>query len=346
MNELQPPLTEDDYGAIEAAVMETERGRWFLAQYAARNRNSDTTALLDAIKKLERTMQSNTAGAPGMSADQVRFDLVEMAAAIAQTKREIASLRSDDDKTDGIMAATEQLDAIVIATEAATQSILEAAEQVQEVTWTMREDGVNEDYCEAIDKQVTEIYTSCSFQDITGQRTSKVIAVLHYLEDRLEAMRHIWGGDEVETSDASSSSGARTDVHLLNGPQIEGNGHDQGDVDLLMSSEKQLYEAVVTPADTGDETIAASSDASGQETAAEPQETSPDESEPETAADDIDDAARKIISEAVVVEEDADEEPEYEIVETVSPPSAVAQGASDTVRLTDIGKDDKLALFS
>ena len=36
------PLTDADYEAIEAAVVETNRGRWFLAEYARRNRHADT----------------------------------------------------------------------------------------------------------------------------------------------------------------------------------------------------------------------------------------------------------------------------------------------------------------
>lgn len=50
------PLRERDYEAIEAAVMETERGRWFLAEYARRNRTADTRLLLDAIRRLERIL--------------------------------------------------------------------------------------------------------------------------------------------------------------------------------------------------------------------------------------------------------------------------------------------------
>lgn len=369
MNEIRPPLSETDYEAIEAAVMETERGRWFLAEYAARNRNSDTNVLLEAIKKLERSLMSGGAGASAPTADQIRFDLVEMAAAIAQTKREIAALRADDDQSEGIMAATEELDAIVVATETATQAILEAAEHIQEVTWTMRENGVAEDYCDSVENQVTEIYTSCSFQDITGQRTSKVVAVLHYLEQRLEAMRHIWGGDEVEPQAPSENTDTRPDSHLLNGPQHEGEGHDQGDVDLMMSSQDELYAAVVSPADAGhqavitdpvldDETTAdldfVEQGDGGDKDALEDEilfiEPASEEGGKDDAAStmeyDVTAAAKAIIAEAVAVEEDKDEESDYEIVETVSEPQFLAQGPADNVRPTDLNDEDKLALFS
>jgi hypothetical protein len=46
-------MPPDDYEAIEAAVLDTARGRWFLAEFARRNRSADTTLLLAAIERLE-----------------------------------------------------------------------------------------------------------------------------------------------------------------------------------------------------------------------------------------------------------------------------------------------------
>ena len=172
-------ITEEDYAAIEGAVMETSRGRWFLAEYARRNRNADTCTVLDAIGRLERSVGSGVGGA-----ERLRFDLVEMAGAISRTKAEIASLRPDGDGG-RIGEATNELDAIVKATEQATGDILAAAEHLQEVAWTLREMGIEGAACDIIEQRATDIYTACSFQDITGQRTQKVIQVLRFLEDRL-----------------------------------------------------------------------------------------------------------------------------------------------------------------
>ena len=55
------PLTEVDYEAIEAAVMETARGRWFLAEYARRNRNAETRPLLTAIERLQISLAADPA---------------------------------------------------------------------------------------------------------------------------------------------------------------------------------------------------------------------------------------------------------------------------------------------
>ena len=54
-----PAMPDEDYEAIEAAVMDTARGRWFLAEFARRNRTADTTVLLAAIERLEGMLAAN-----------------------------------------------------------------------------------------------------------------------------------------------------------------------------------------------------------------------------------------------------------------------------------------------
>ena len=50
-----------DYEEIEEAVMETARGRWFLTEFARRQRGADTRILLDAIRRLEDQLLSMSA---------------------------------------------------------------------------------------------------------------------------------------------------------------------------------------------------------------------------------------------------------------------------------------------
>lgn len=75
------------YEQIEAAVMETHRGRWFLSEYARRNRQSDTVMVLDAIEKLQRNVGAR--GGVALPYDRLQGDIMEMARAIANTEREI-----------------------------------------------------------------------------------------------------------------------------------------------------------------------------------------------------------------------------------------------------------------
>jgi hypothetical protein len=62
MNNTAPDgISEDDYEAIEAAVMETVRGRWFLSEYARRSRAGEMRQLLDAVGRLEQVVTEQKA---------------------------------------------------------------------------------------------------------------------------------------------------------------------------------------------------------------------------------------------------------------------------------------------
>jgi hypothetical protein len=60
---IAPPegLNEADYDTIEAAVMETARGRWFLAEFARRSRVDETRQILDAFARLEQVVREQQA---------------------------------------------------------------------------------------------------------------------------------------------------------------------------------------------------------------------------------------------------------------------------------------------
>ena len=225
-----PPMLNDaDYAAIEEAVLETARGRWFLAEYARRNRQADTQMLLTAISRLEDVIRGDAAL---NAADRLRGGLVDMANAIAKTRAEIAAIKPPH-ANGRIDEAKEELDSIVQTTEQATSQILAAAEQIQEIAWTAREQGLTPATCDFLDRQATDIYTACAFQDLTGQRTRKVIQILRYLEARIQAMIDIWGADPA----AAAAHVAATPIAqpLLSGPARLGDGLDQADVDRMMS---------------------------------------------------------------------------------------------------------------
>jgi len=231
------PLRNEDYDAIENAVMETARGRWFLAEYTKRHRSADTEMLLDAIRKLEKNMKRE-GEVPNI--DAFKLDIADMANAIERTKKEIAQIADKGETGGRIIAASNELDAIVEHTESATQEILNTAESVQELCFEMREAGVDEKLCDRLEEFTTNIYMACSFQDLTGQRTQKVVHVLRYLESRVNAMINIWHVNESDVQEAEpvpiNEHDTRPDAHLLNGPQMAGEGVAQDEVDNLFAA--------------------------------------------------------------------------------------------------------------
>ncbi len=240
------PIRTADYEAIEEALLQSTRGRWFLSEYNQRNRSADTNMLLGAITKLETAVLT-----PQKSAENthIRSNLIEMAEAISLTRNEIAAMRSANQDDCQFTTATEELGAIVEATEKATSDILEAAENIQELAWVLREKGSEDDACDRLDARATDIYTACSFQDLTGQRTSKVVNTLNFLENRVLAMIDIWGLEDIDESNRKLQD-QRDDAHLLNGPARRGEGVDQAEVDRMISAnqaEDAVIEGEITP---------------------------------------------------------------------------------------------------
>src|SRR5262249_18541355 len=239
------PLSGGDDDGTEAGVLEPMRGRGSLAEYARRNRQADTTMLLAGLDGIEAALGGERSVQP---VDRIRFDLVEMAKAIARTKAEIAAIKPDADHHGKFGEATEELDSIVQATETATSDILAAAEQIQEIAWTLREQGLEAEACDLLDGKATDVYTACSFQDLTGQRTRKVIQVLHYLEGRINAMIRIWGLDGAMAAEAAETERARSgEAALLAGPAKPGHGLDQADIDVVMGPAEPAAQPNKTP---------------------------------------------------------------------------------------------------
>lgn len=168
----------------------------------------------------------------------LKTELRALAVCIEQTKQEIAALRPKDSDDDRLMAVTFELDAIVSATENATQNILESAEKIEGITKEIQSHG-NDAYvgrlAEDINETIINIFEACNFQDITGQRITKVVKTLQYIEARINAMIDIWGPDNIaEIVPKSPAEDHRDeDAKLLNGPALENQGISQDEIDAL-----------------------------------------------------------------------------------------------------------------
>ncbi len=323
--------------------METDRGRWFLAEYARRHRATDTVTVLDAVKRLEKLIKRDRA-VPDV--DRIQLDLADMAEAIKRTKREIAQIRTDREDGGAISEASEELDAIVEQTESATQDILSAAEQMQEIAWTLREQGFESEVCDAIEGNATDIYTACGFQDLTGQRTEKVVHVLRYLESRITAMMDIWGIEDVDLDGLFAPTDQRPDAHLLNGPQRAGSGIDQSEVDDLMSAVPGTVE-IVDPdsltVDVLDDITPADDTAAARDDSFVPDDIAPDEIVDFVEADDAEtvDSDEELFADGA--EPVIDPEPQV-----AAPPEAPEPAGEDiqTDPTDRLSEGEKLALFS
>ena len=59
-----------------------------------------------------------------------------------------------------------------------------------------------------ISQNGADVFEACSFQDITGQRITKVVKSVTYVEDRVNALIEFWGKDEIDKIEVKSRVGA------------------------------------------------------------------------------------------------------------------------------------------
>src|SRR5258708_4093023 len=131
---------EEDYEAISEAFMETSRGRWFLGEYAKRNRNADTRMVLDAVERIEQSLatQRQQASDSGLA-------------------EALAVIRSALDEARGVASAA--LDSLALEENLAP--VRKGARVIKEIAWRWREIGADARICDLIDSQVGAIEAGC-----------------------------------------------------------------------------------------------------------------------------------------------------------------------------------------
>ncbi len=170
---------EEDYAAISEAFMETSRGRWFLGEYAKRNRNADTRMVLDAVARIEQSLaaqkedslqretslaaQEQLAAAMAANAglDEARLAATELAevkseqARLAEAKLAEALAMFQGAVGSAQTSAVEALDALALEQKLAP--VRKGARVIREIAWRLREIGNDGRICDLIDSQVAVI---------------------------------------------------------------------------------------------------------------------------------------------------------------------------------------------
>jgi hypothetical protein len=150
---------EEDYAAISEAFMETSRGRWFLGEYAKRNRNADTGMVLDAVARIEQSLaaqKEESLAAQREAADAQR----EAAVAVADNSLAEAKLVEALIAIRGAVEAaqTSAMGAIDgLALNERLAPVRKGARVLREIAWRLREIGNDGRICDLIDSQVEVI---------------------------------------------------------------------------------------------------------------------------------------------------------------------------------------------
>ncbi|SDN33144.1 hypothetical protein [Afipia sp. GAS231] len=187
---------EEDYAAISEAFMETSRGRWFLTEYAKRNRNADTRMVLDAVARIEQSLAAQkeetlSAQREGLAAQQQAADA---ATAQAAAKAAAAAAEAADNHLKAALAAirtvvetaqnsaTEALDGLAL--EQRQAAVRKGSRVLREIAWRLREIGNDGRICDLIDSQVAVI-EKASEEVTTEEAKAALGAAFTVIGDRI-----------------------------------------------------------------------------------------------------------------------------------------------------------------
>jgi chemotaxis protein CheZ len=224
----------------------------FRIEESARGRARDAVAS-DGVDSAEHhrefttALQSRSLIVPAATVDRSALECARAQIAEAQAyKCELESIHAAIKRTrdttgggaDAFAAehtgrAARELQAIVAATERATQAILQAAEEIDQTVVALS-GSLKGEYAKGLAQDVRErvvaIFEACNFQDLTGQRVGNVLGVLKAVDDHAARLQSIWQGVEAFKPVVFEEADER---RYLNGPKLpDDRGHStQDDID-------------------------------------------------------------------------------------------------------------------
>jgi chemotaxis protein CheZ len=262
------PPSEADYEAILAAVMETGRGRWFLHEFAQRNRHAETRGVLTAIERIESLLRAQA----GDTALPVHPAAKQIAAAIARAQDMLAASPDGD--------SAKVFDNVVQTLDSAQVRIRGVFTRLRDIALALREEGGHSRVCNDIDRQLRDLEMGCThIEDVSGD-----IRILITLLKEIESLAEVpAAASETSATDTSRVPEALVVTPVAVPPQPQ---NDPVETGIMVSDTVSLDEleacaaefednapettaASVSPADTVAETVVPgsppSADAAGTE---------------------------------------------------------------------------------
>ena len=145
------PPNEAEYNAVYAAVTATERGRWFLAEFANRNRKADTDLILGAIARIDEAVRAGTAPQAAVAREAALAAAPAVIAQLPPTGGE----RDEDDVVAGVIASVASAEPRQDVQSVARQEARQEARARQEAQPDMpamaqAQKNADDDYSEAV----------------------------------------------------------------------------------------------------------------------------------------------------------------------------------------------------
>jgi len=192
---------------------------------------------LEEVEPLIRSIVASMEGDLTSSDLHLYGELEALARYIQRAKSEVASIMPDEITGSHLPTAHDELDAVMGATERATQTIMDACDVIGSLAGK-----VDSEVGGALTDAITTIFEACNFQDVTGQRITKVVKALKNIENKVEEMMFALGDRKgpppVSLTEPEPSGWGVDDsgAPLAHGPSLPGQGVDQDEIDRLLAS--------------------------------------------------------------------------------------------------------------
>ncbi len=180
-----------DYNSVYAAVMASEAGRWFLGEYASRNRHADTQTLVGALARVEAAIRGEatpqTAISPRVAAPS-QAPAPPEGGALSQSAGQSATVApaSCRDLIE-IEAAINRVEALVAGWTNGPDSH-RAVDRIHDIAFALREREFESALCDALDYAAREISAELNSADTAAQRAGAARELLHDLAGRVKDM--------------------------------------------------------------------------------------------------------------------------------------------------------------
>ncbi|QQG36142.1 MAG: protein phosphatase CheZ [Micavibrio aeruginosavorus] len=187
----------------------------------------DTVYRKDQVASIINSVIGKVQSVPRVPASDLESELVALKFMIDELHAQLGQVSAGEISGQYIPSATDELDAIVEATEKATEGIMEACESIQSLV-----KAPGPDLSGKVEEQITRVYEACTFQDITGQRITKIVKTLKKIDERVTGLVSMIEGRVNAVPDQEHASAPAT---LLNGPALPQNAISQDDIDKLLA---------------------------------------------------------------------------------------------------------------
>ena len=192
--------------------------------------SSKTDIGRDQVVKIINSVIEKVGAAEDVSREHIYQELRALHDLIEETRKEISASRASDISGTHIPDATDELDEVIAATEAATGTIMDSCDAI-----TAYGDKVGSPHKEVMLGEVTKILEACSFQDITGQRINKVVKSIKLIDEKISKLMSVLEEKIPGLPTTVLQDTREGDAKLLNGPQMPEKAISQADIDKLLA---------------------------------------------------------------------------------------------------------------